>query len=338
MIDFVITWVDGSDPVWRSELEKYNPKVKTEANSPARYRDFKTLKYVLRGIEANAPWVNKVHLVTAGHLPEWLNTSNPKLNILTHADIFLNTSHLPVFNSNAIEMNFIGIRDLSEQFVLFNDDMIILKPVDQEVFFKDGLPSDFLIQNPIKGFLTKLFYPKNIWVKSVANCLQIINENFSKRDILKDSFKKYFNLQYGLRGNICNLLQVFSSKYHFLEHYHHPQPHLKSTWMEVFEKHKDVILATSVSKFRESSNITQYLFRYWNLAKGNFSPRYGGDFATLNIHSERHAVACIAAFGTKTFVCVNDVPELLESEYKKCVSLVSDALEVALPKKSSFEK
>ena len=168
MIDFVITWVDGSDPVWRSELEKYNPKVKTEANSPARYRDFKTLKYVLRGIEANAPWVNKVHLVTAGHLPEWLNTSNPKLNILTHADIFLNTSHLPVFNSNAIEMNFIGIRDLSEQFVLFNDDMIILKPVDQEVFFKDGLPSDFLIQNPIKGFLTKLFYPKNIWVKSVG--------------------------------------------------------------------------------------------------------------------------------------------------------------------------
>ncbi len=46
-IDFVIPWVDGSDPEWIAEFNKYAPKEKrrkTDA-SEQRYRDYGLLRY-----------------------------------------------------------------------------------------------------------------------------------------------------------------------------------------------------------------------------------------------------------------------------------------------------
>ena len=84
-IDFVITWVDGSDPVWRKEKNKYMGIDETEAGE-TRYRDMGLLKYWFRAVEAYAPWVDQIHFVTWGHLPEWLNTECPKLHIVNHRD------------------------------------------------------------------------------------------------------------------------------------------------------------------------------------------------------------------------------------------------------------
>jgi len=69
-----------------------------------RYRDWETLRYFFRSVEQNAPWVHKVHLVTCGHLPSWLNKSAPKLNIVDHAS-FMDERYLPTFSSHAIELN-----------------------------------------------------------------------------------------------------------------------------------------------------------------------------------------------------------------------------------------
>ena len=77
-IDFVMIWVDGNDPEWRKEKSKYDGKVVTASNSEVRYRDWDNLQYWFRGVEKFAPWVNKIHFVTWGHLPEWLDTTNPK--------------------------------------------------------------------------------------------------------------------------------------------------------------------------------------------------------------------------------------------------------------------
>ena len=51
-----------------------------------RYRDWEILKYLFRSIENFAPWVNNVYFVTCGHLPAWLNTECPKLQIVSHKD------------------------------------------------------------------------------------------------------------------------------------------------------------------------------------------------------------------------------------------------------------
>ncbi|MFA5130526.1 MAG: stealth family protein [Patescibacteria group bacterium] len=337
MIDIVLTWVDGNDATWRADFEKYNTKKQTDANNKARFRDFGTLKYVFRGIENFMPWINTVHFVTAEHLPLWLNKECRKLNILTHADIFLEKTHLPTFNSSAIEMNFIGIKNLADKFIIFNDDTLVLKDADKEIFFKDELPCDFLIQNPIKGFLAPLLYPNITWVKNISNIIKILDSEFDKSTSIRNNPNTYYNDNYGLMGNLKNFIANFSKHYSFFEHYHQPQPHLKKTWEEIFLKHGRIIQETSSHKFRTSGDITQYIFRYQNLINGNFFPRYAKDFSNFNIYSKRKARLCAKKINDKRFVCINDVPELSEREYYICKKIILNSLEKVLPNKSMFE-
>ena len=68
-MDAVITYVDGNDPVWKQDYEK-------TTNVPVmekRFRDWGTLKYLLRGIEAKMPFIRNVYLVVShpSQVPEW---------------------------------------------------------------------------------------------------------------------------------------------------------------------------------------------------------------------------------------------------------------------------
>ena len=75
-IDFVVTWVDMNDPEWQKEFSKYSGDRNNIRNgvSEARFRDYGFLKYWFRGVEKFAPWVRKIHFVTSGQKPEWLDT------------------------------------------------------------------------------------------------------------------------------------------------------------------------------------------------------------------------------------------------------------------------
>jgi len=125
-IDFVLPWVDNQDPEWQKSRQQYAENQSLlDANSSARFRDSGTLKYVLRSIEKNCPWYNKIYLITCGHHPEWLDINSPKIELVKHSDIYDNKEHLPVFNSSSIEMSLPNIKGLSEHFVYLNDDTII---------------------------------------------------------------------------------------------------------------------------------------------------------------------------------------------------------------------
>ena len=51
-IDFIITWVDGNDPVWRKDFEHYSELERKEVDKGAvRFRDWETLHYWFRGVE-----------------------------------------------------------------------------------------------------------------------------------------------------------------------------------------------------------------------------------------------------------------------------------------------
>lgn len=172
-IDFVITWVDGSDEKWLAEKRAFaegQPSIKSQPSiekssstkkraftenqlsienqpysekprfdsSDLRFRnDFDFLKYWFRGVEKFAPWVNRIFFVTAGHLPDWLNPDHPKLKIIHHSD-FIPKEFLPTFNSHTIENNLHRIKELSENFVYFNDDFYLLRKTRPEDFFKEG--------------------------------------------------------------------------------------------------------------------------------------------------------------------------------------------------------
>ena len=67
-IDFVIIWVDGSDPEWLAEKAKYAPPADTDSR-PERYRDWGLLPYWFRGVEKFAPWVERYILSPGGISP-----------------------------------------------------------------------------------------------------------------------------------------------------------------------------------------------------------------------------------------------------------------------------
>ena len=140
-IDVVYLWVDGSDKKWLSEKTKWEKQLgnahlaKTRVTSAERFRDNGELKYSLRSLAENAPWVNHIYIVTGSNqVPKWLNKKHPKITIVPHKTIFPSDA-LPTFNSTAIDMCLHNIPGLSERFLLLNDDMFFNKPLKSSFFF-----------------------------------------------------------------------------------------------------------------------------------------------------------------------------------------------------------
>ena len=97
------------------------------------------MKFWFRGVEKFAPWVRKIHFVTCGQKPEWLDENHPKINLVNHKN-FIPEQFLPSYNSVVIERYLHKIPDVSEHFVYFNDDFYIINHLDKSRFFQNGLP------------------------------------------------------------------------------------------------------------------------------------------------------------------------------------------------------
>lgn len=97
-IDIVVPWVNGDDPAWQNEREKYlkQPPDDIEIASNIRFESW-NLRYWFRAIEKFVPWFNNIFFITWGHLPDFLNVNNPKLKIVKHSD-YIPDEYLPTFN------------------------------------------------------------------------------------------------------------------------------------------------------------------------------------------------------------------------------------------------
>ena len=301
-IDFVVTWVDGNDPKWKSEKEKHFFNINKTLNSDARFRDWDIFKYWFRAVEKYAPWVNKIFLITEGHIPDWLNLEHPKLIHIKHSD-YIDSQYLPTFNSNVIELNILNIKDLSDKFVLFNDDTFINSKVTAEDFFtNNGLPKDLGIFSPI--------VPKFGGIAStVLNNLEIINKYFNQREILKKNFKKFFNLYYGkhLIKNLCTLPWKPVLGYYDA---HLPVSYDKNYFNKVCELEKEQFNKTFETKFREKTNVNHWLIRYWQLSEGFFSPRNINFGRYYDISDELFNILLDIRNSKHKLICLNDGNDL----------------------------
>jgi hypothetical protein len=134
-IDVVYTWVDSSDPRWILKKRIFTGNEKGDsADNSLRYLSRDELRFSIRSVVKNAPWVRRIYVVTDEQKPSWLKESD-KLKIVDHREIFPDPSVLPVFNSHAIESCLHRIPELSESFLYFNDDVFLGKPVTPEHFF-----------------------------------------------------------------------------------------------------------------------------------------------------------------------------------------------------------
>jgi len=299
-IDIVIPWVDGDDPEWQAEHRRYKADRNSD-NSTARYRDWETLRYWFRGIDEFAPWVRKVHFLTWGHLPKWLDTNHPKLNIVNHKD-FIPEKYLPTFSSHVIELNMHRIPDLAEKFVYFNDDVYLTAPTKDTDFFKGNTPVDTGVFGIIKNNDTANFMPY-----IMLNMMAVINMNFSKRQMLKKDFSKWFSPKLG-KMLFNNLYLMPYGSYTGFRNFHSCTPFLKSTFNTLWDKIPDILDNTCSHKFRSREDVNQYLFRYWQLCEGNFVPRHPmSTYLTIGQDDSEKISKTLKSDKFKV-VCVNDDP------------------------------
>ncbi len=322
-IDFVITWVDGSDPEWQKEKNAYLSGSMALYNNERRYRDWQLLRFWFRGAEKFAPWVRKIHFVTWGHIPEWLNTKHEKLRIINHTD-FIPRQYLPTFNSNTIDLCLHKIPGLSDRFVYFNDDTFLINSVKPDDFFQGMLPCEQAVLGVVK--------PHDEPVDNIIfNNLKIINRYFNKTDLTIRQWRKVFCFCYGklLVRTLC--LLPFDCHTGFYNH-HLPLPLTKEMCTEVWNRVPEELADTCSHKFRSPADYNIWLMRYWQLAKGAFAPhRLNGRY--FEIGSEQLITYVSKQKGK--MVCCNDVRETLNFNRER--EILTEAFLSILPEKSGYE-
>ena len=327
-IDIVIPWVDGEDPAWLEEKAKYSNEVTTSVHD-YNYKEWGMLKYWFRGIEKNASWIRNVYFITWGHLPAWLNTEHPKLRIINHKD-YIPEKYLPTFSSHTIELNLHRIKDLSEHFIYFNDDMYLVKQTSLEDFFIGGLPCDSAVVNPIA--------PAN---RYSINSLQFttaatVNENFSKRKVQKQNPAKWFTLKY--RSLLfLNLMFLPWGRFPGLLEKHIPSSFLKSTFEEVWREEGELLDKTCSHRFRDFKNdVNQWIMKEWQICKGNFAPRNINCGKLLTIETSEDAVKAVKVLKRNKYkmICINDH---VQGSEKDAMNTIIQAFDSIFPDKSQYE-
>jgi hypothetical protein len=293
-MDIVITYVDGNDPVWKKDYEKYT-------NVPVmqkRFRDWGTLKYLLRGVQTNMPFIKNVYLVVSHptQVPEWADTEN--LKIVLHKDI-IPEEFLPTFNCNPIEMHLHCIEGLDEEYLYFNDDMY---PVGQCV------PEDFFRDGKARIGMYRHLFASGMYKKICRNSDRLA------RKVL------------GMKPSCC-----------FLRPQHICSPMYRSMCEEVYALANDEVKKTSASRTRTDENLNQYLFLEYQYYKGRLqSEKMSNKHISVALASPEKLRKAILQPSGK-ILCVNDV-RLSEERYEVLRSAMIDAFEEKFPLKSRFEK
>jgi len=268
-MDIVITYVDGKDPLWQQDYETaVGGKTLTK-----RYRDWGTLKYLLRGVQKHMPFIVNVFLVVSreSQVPDWADTEH--LRIVYHRDI-VPDRFLPTFNSATIEMFLHKIPGLSEEFLYFNDDMFPVMDCSPEDFFIDG--------------------------KSVIG--------FSRHILKSNGYKhRVFNSDRQARLALGRRPDFF-----FVRPQHTSSPMLRTQSEMVFEFSKEKIFSV-LSPLREDDNFNQYLYLDYLYFKGlTVKGAISNKHLSPAVHSPEKICVYIDDPKTK-MICINDVQMPQES-------------------------
>ena len=326
-IDFIIAWVDGWDKEWQMQRNKYAWK-DPEDLADYRFRDTGTLKYLFRWIEKFTPRVNNVFFVTCGHYPSWLNLDFPKLKFIKHED-YIPKEYLPTFNSSTIELNFHRIKDLSEHFVYFNDDMFIINHMEESDFFEKWLPKQ-------TAWLWVLPTNDEIFSHIMLNNINLINRHFNYKESLNKNRKKRFYHWY----SIGTLVQTaFLQLYPFLWcliNPHLPNSLLKSTMDNLWKEEYEALNNSSITKFRTKDDVIQYVFSWYDIMSGNFMPRESCTWLYYAIEKNNTDLINTIKNQKYKMICINDTSN--DFDFDKAKDEIISAFEKILPEKSGFEK
>lgn len=337
-IDFVLPWVDGGDPEWLARKREAEAREGTasdaDANGECRFRDHGLLRYWFRAVERCAPWVRKVFFATCGQKPEWLDEGHPKLRLLDHRE-YIPAEWLPTFHSNAIELNLHRVPDLSERFVLFNDDVFLLRPREPRDFFRGGLPVV-----PCDLGVPRWLGSNNIGRVAVNNGGILKYSLDVDRLVWKHMGKFADPRALGAVRAAKNFAAFAVNRVYIPGCFGHlAQPHLKSTLEAVWKAQPKVLERTSRHRFRADDCVNHWLLSAWDMVTGRFHPaneKRLGEHLTLD---ERNTAEACGAIRRRKWpeVCLND-KGLRGEGGDRCYEALEAAFRDVFPEKSAFEK
>ena len=235
-IDMVYLWCDGNDKAFRERKNVFfnlgNQTFDKKANEDKRSFDNEELRYSLRSLEQNAPWINHVYIVTDRQTPKWLNLNYDKVSIIDHSEI-LPSNIMPCFNSSVIEFFLAFIPELSEKFLYGNDD----------TFFGTYLSPDFFFNGD----------------KPIVRVKKLKHRKYNKYNSIQLDPKKNYEW-YGTVINALNIVNEFYNKNQYYEPIHNIDSYTKSLFLATFKRFKPEISKCFNNRFRDKTDIERILF------------------------------------------------------------------------------
>ncbi|WP_024800203.1 stealth family protein [Nocardia sp. BMG51109] len=308
-IDIVYSWVDGTDPEFRARRAGMLAQVVVGEgdDADARIRQIDELKYALRSLHKNAPWIRRIFIATDSRTPDWL-ADDPKVTVVRAVDHFSDTRGLPVFNSHAVECQLQHIEGLSEHFLYSNDDMFFARPVRPSMFFTPAGISRFIEAD------TRIGPGVNTERRSGFENAARVN-----RRLLADRF-----------GHVIT---------RHLEHT--PVPLRRSVLREMEREFAADFARTRDSRFRAATDIsvTNSLYHYYALLTGRAVPQESAKvrYVDTTSHTGLALLDGLAHRRKVDFFCLNDgsFPEVPEAER---VRTVSEFLQDYFPDPAPWER
>ncbi|MDR1652922.1 MAG: Stealth CR1 domain-containing protein [Prevotellaceae bacterium] len=247
-IDIVIAWVDGNDPL---HMQKMSPFLDTKSDKidfiagATRYRSAGEIYFCVASILKFAPFVRTIFIITDEQNPnlddflkEHFPNQNIDIKIIDHKVIFAGyEQYLPIFNSRAIESMLFRIPDLSENFVYFNDDVFLLRPVQA---------ADWFVDNKI----VTIGQWRNIFFDRLLRYIAIPKEGIRP---------------FGFKFAQTNAAQIFWRKSHYFHMEHTPHARKKSVSAMLFEKYHEHFLKNISYKFRDAAQFNPQELFYLNM-------------------------------------------------------------------------
>lgn len=308
-IDAVYTWVDSSDSHWKDNFTAAladSDNASMSSTNRARFTSRDELRYSLRSLEVNLPWINKIYLVTAGQVPSWLETDNTKIVVVDHNEIFADQdSCLPTFNSHAIESRLSYIKNLSEHFIYVNDDVFFGRPLHPNSFF--GAAGQ-----------VKYSYSDQHFSSSSADAHLPVNQAANNnRSLMRRAYGR-----------------TTSRKF---KHVAHPQR--RAVHERAFELFANELQATARNRFRSPDDVSlPSALAHQIAAREGLGISTEVDYAYVDIAADDVYLKLLRLLNNEKpqMFCINEVVDTADSDLRS--EAVVHALQALFPVPSSFEK
>ena len=156
-IDIVYTWVDHKNKAWQKEKDQYIKK-KNFSNNTARFdSSLNELKYSLRSLDLYfSEYIHNIYLVTNhGSVPNFIDQSRADLIVINANELLKGVS----FCSCTFESVLHKIPNLTEDFLYFNDDMLLTAPLSlKDLFDTNGNPIWYQESDKLLRFISRNSY------------------------------------------------------------------------------------------------------------------------------------------------------------------------------------